>query len=77
MKEQLLETKTAGCVYELRYALKYKEVTRHTTSLGYFHDLRMLLLAKSEECAVEVLRCRHNDGTPEAIKVTSLGRITG
>lgn len=60
-------------VFQLDYSLKHNEVTEHTTSLGYFHGMRLLVLAENEMEAVSKLTVWHDDGKPEAIKATDLG----
>jgi len=62
--------------WQLSYDLKCPEITRHNKPLGYIYDQRLVILAPSLEEAVTALRNYHaNDktGTPEGIKIASLG----
>lgn len=62
-----------GKVFKLEYSLKYNEATKMATELGYFHDLKALVVAKNVNEAVDILRLWHDDGKPEGIKSTDLG----
>jgi len=60
-------------VFQLEYSLKYHKVTKFTTPLGYFHNMKLLISAKNVREAVKTLKLWHRDGRPEAIKATDLG----
>jgi len=61
-------------VFKFDYSLKYNEVTKHTTSLGYFHDMKLMVFAPSLHEAVNLLKLWHDDGVPEGIRFVDLGR---
>jgi hypothetical protein len=63
-----------GQLFQFDYSLKFKEITKHTTKLGYFHDLKLSVVAKNLNDAVEMLKLWHDDGVPEGIRVTELGQ---
>jgi hypothetical protein len=63
-----------GSAFKLDYSLKFKEITKHTTELGYFHDLSLVVVAINQQEAVKMLRVWHYDGVPEGIKATPLGK---
>ncbi len=68
------ESALLGNVFKLEYSLKYHEVTKYTTPLGYFHDMQLLVVAPDMKEATKTLKLWHDDGEPEAIKATDLGR---
>lgn len=75
MSAEAKETRpcVVGFVFEMKYSLLYPQVTKFTTELGYFHDLRRLIIANSVQEAVEILMEYHTDGKPEAIQAELLG----
>ena len=68
------ESVLLGNVFKLEYSLKYHKVTKYTTPLGYFHDMQLLVVAPDMKEAIKTLKLWHDDGEPEAIKATDLGR---
>lgn len=73
-KAMLWRSAILGNVFKLEYSLRYNEVTRYTTPLGYFHNMQLLVVASGVQEAINTLKLWHDDGTPEAIQITDLGR---
>ena len=74
MHAKLLLSALCGNVFDLRYSLKCHKITEFTTTLGYFHDMKLLVIAENENEAVRTLNLFHDNGTPEAVKVINLGK---
>ena len=66
--------KNLSRVFQFNYSLKYNEVTKHTTELGYFHDMQLMVVAPNVKEALDLLKLWHDDGTPEGVRFSDLGR---
>lgn len=61
--------------YKFKYSLRFPEVSRHTTSLGYIHDLELIVCAVDPEDALEMLQKWHSDGAVEGARVEAIGQV--